>query len=1428
MEENELSKLLKPFNFKLPVKTCLQDIQQMLSTAHETKRIETYEQTKKIVVDYAKNSAAIRELEDKVKDDPEKLISLRKETHYLELKKSLDKNISQLIQARIGDDVLMVAWSWPRLLPSGIPQEEKCPQFIFNNSEPQDWKHPDIKKCNEEIKKLQSEQKDYAESKQGSKDYTKNLKSFDIQIDALKNKIKSIERFPNVLYEVLRPAIEHELLTEEAITINEENIIKELEPMLKDFQQRDIDIIDHCKLFLIKEFTHDNITQYLAEASHHDITFLEVSIVLTNQNHAFFIKNGQFIQEDEKLHCVNLLERGSIAKCESESLLRIEEPTAQIQNLIKEILNGSNLLPLDFLLRQRNKHGDTILTFALQSKCYRLIQTFLPFVSEDLILTIDNQGRTLLDIIYGHRLVSNDIDARVRSQAGLIKDLRSLGYLDPFKWHKEPKQGNFPIHIAMQKAVFTGQIQAIQVLLNENDDPSPIYPGGPWMTQLQLLNGEGDTPLHLAIKLHFEYGTGLPVIEYLLTPQKNSQLHAFKNMLFSPNRAGQTVFDLAQALYQVNSISGRNILTLLHRAYNRYQEKLSSWHADSNLRFLQKFETLNKTSPDNNCFPRLLECYQNFYDPILENDSKKMESLLERIDRLKHPAFYDVILITSRKTQIDDDLLNTIQELSEDNEHPILIKLCADEKYSTYRCYGNTDGTRWKDTILDITPIQSIASHFPSEGFIRLDLSTINSNVYQYLAFKKAHTATDLALVESFLTLFDERSQQLKRYQNEVRCLEATLGHENSWRTASQLTPEETKKWQKELGAGRFKTFRERCREEVAAGQEIEHLKAQIIKLEFRVVRDQAKADFYREVYNRVQLLNGYRTLFNSLGQATLHSPNPMITEQPSLDTAKIPLEGEEAFQAVMQQALQYAKNLIVNSPGNHIILKKLMLEFGSPAKKANIISCFDFNLITITTHNTLLEPLFHQQYPELTLHRCQVDEIWKNLFQSNKQLRILELIECKGLRSIQFEKLAEWCPDLERLVIRGSQLTSFTIRRPFLKLRSLELDACHSLTEVECSGNDLEDFTTHNCDHLTKMKLIGVIRLQSIGCRNTPSWRFLETDQKTLAPLARELKIAGTQQNLSRMLSLEHDGATPVHRAAKAGELSVVRWLLDKDVPFNLTTIYDQTPLYLATENGQIEVAKYLVSVGAALDMSDFMKRTALHQAAVHGYLKIVKILCKAGVNPMLRDEIKYRCIILYEKFPMETGNLYLSMEKEAKRFKIQSLHLNAPKYFGKTQYEELQKIFEEYKLNSGKPISEIKDIEIIEKITILCECQSTIGNLPIDLVRQYRTQNNADIKSAIAIENFLVKYMDPYLESKVESKHDKNFELKYETPAPTHNLRAPIGGSALFQPIMENSSSTQVTPKLHEGINSISRINPSLIDGDLEKLTEHAASLS
>ena len=219
------------------------------------------------------------------------------------------------------------------------------------------------------------------------------------------------------------------------------------------------------------------------------------------------------------------------------------------------------------------------------------------------------------------------------------------------------------------------------------------------------------------------------------------------------------------------------------------------------------------------------------------------------------------------------------------------------------------------------------------------------------------------------------------------------------------------------------------------------------------------------------------------------------------------------------------------------------------------------------------------------------------------------------------------------------------------------------------------------------------------------------------------------------------------------------------------------------------MKIVAILCKAGATLDLVDSMKRTALHQAVVYGHLQIVKILCKAGANPTLRDEIIYQSIILHEKFPMEVGNLYLSIHHEAKRLKVQSLYLNAPKYFGKSEYEALQQLFKEHQLNSSKLVSEIKNAEVIQKITSLCHCESKTGNQPIDLARQYLAQNNSQVETAKAIETLLFKYTNKYLESNPAADDDQKWEVKNPSPSRPHqNLQAPIGRSTLFQPVTES----------------------------------------
>ena len=122
-------------------------------------------------------------------------------------------------------------------------------------------------------------------------------------------------------------------------------------------------------------------------------------------------------------------------------------------------------------------------------------------------------------------------------------------------------------------------------------------------------------------------------------------------------------------------------------------------------------------------------------------------------------------------------------------------------------------------------------------------------------------------------------------------------------------------------------------------------------------------------------------------------------------------------------------------------------------------------------------------------------------------------------------------------------------------------------------------------------------------------------------------------------------DGETPLHLCSRAGNLEVVKFLLEKGVDIALRNNYGQTPLHLSSENGKLEVVKFLLEKGADIEskfpfipdprdpcpmVEDKIKKgtwvskkgkdygiTPLHVAATRGSnLEVVKFLLEKGAD--------------------------------------------------------------------------------------------------------------------------------------------------------------------------------------------------------------------
>jgi len=103
-------------------------------------------------------------------------------------------------------------------------------------------------------------------------------------------------------------------------------------------------------------------------------------------------------------------------------------------------------------------------------------------------------------------------------------------------------------------------------------------------------------------------------------------------------------------------------------------------------------------------------------------------------------------------------------------------------------------------------------------------------------------------------------------------------------------------------------------------------------------------------------------------------------------------------------------------------------------------------------------------------------------------------------------------------------------------------------------------------------------------------------------------------------ILPKDDDGWTPLHDAARQGNIDVIMILLKAEVDIN-TTITDgpfkgHTSLHFATGLGYINIVKALIKAGAKVNITSGDGWTPLYWALVNGHVTVVNILLKAGAK--------------------------------------------------------------------------------------------------------------------------------------------------------------------------------------------------------------------
>lgn len=221
-----------------------------------------------------------------------------------------------------------------------------------------------------------------------------------------------------------------------------------------------------------------------------------------------------------------------------------------------------------------------------------------------------------------------------------------------------------------------------------------------------------------------------------------------------------------------------------------------------------------------------------------------------------------------------------------------------------------------------------------------------------------------------------------------------------------------------------------------------------------------------------------------------------------------------------------------------------------------------------------------------------------------------------------------------------------------FLSFQNL---SCLELSNVKIKGGTLCHLLAH-CPHLTKLILKGgegltgptlyrllndfphlQLHLSSQNLLSSEEWKELLTfswkQERTLTLHIQEESYLAYKENRSLVLEKALDAscfslaeallalegalpAYPLHRYARLGNLSTMRFLLEKGSSIEEEDDQQRTPLHLAILHKQEEVATFLIEEGSPLDKIDSQGWTPLHGAACHNLNRIALHLIRKGAT--------------------------------------------------------------------------------------------------------------------------------------------------------------------------------------------------------------------
>nr|XP_012317573.1 putative ankyrin repeat domain-containing protein 31 isoform X1 [Aotus nancymaae] len=159
------------------------------------------------------------------------------------------------------------------------------------------------------------------------------------------------------------------------------------------------------------------------------------------------------------------------------------------------------------------------------------------------------------------------------------------------------------------------------------------------------------------------------------------------------------------------------------------------------------------------------------------------------------------------------------------------------------------------------------------------------------------------------------------------------------------------------------------------------------------------------------------------------------------------------------------------------------------------------------------------------------------------------------------------------------------------------------------------DEITARNCEE-TKEKTESEIHMPT----NIQEHKTVQNFRKRrsfLKTTCKGMKTGGINKRNAR-------GKSRLHLAARRGNLSLVKALIESGADVNLNDNAGWTPLHEASSKGSVDIIVELLKAGANVNCENIDGILPLHDAVANNHLKAAEILLQNGANPNQKDKQK------------------------------------------------------------------------------------------------------------------------------------------------------------------------------------------------------------